>query len=87
MQAGPGLAPGYSPLSDETPRRWPCDASAETCREAGPVLWVIAVVLLVLWAIGYFIVHIGDVIHALVVLAVVLILGNVLRGIGKRPAA
>ena len=51
------------------------------------MFWAIAIMLLVLWAIGYFVVHIGDIIHALIVLAVVLILGNMLRGIGKRRAA
>lgn len=51
------------------------------------MLWAVAIVLLVLWAIGFFIVHIGDIIHVLIVIAVVLILGNVLRGIGKRRAA
>ena len=51
------------------------------------VLWIIAVVLLILWAVGYFIVHIGDIIHALVVIAVVLVLANVVRGIGSRRAS
>lgn len=51
------------------------------------MFWAIAIVLLVLWAIGYFVMRIGDIIHALIVLAVVLILGNMLRGIGKRRAA
>jgi len=50
------------------------------------MLWVIAVILLVLWAIGYFIVNIGDIIHALIVIAVVLVLGNMLRGVGSRRA-
>ena len=51
------------------------------------MLWAIAIALLVLWAIGYFVVHIGDIIHALIVVAVVLVLGNMLRGIGKRGEA
>ena len=51
------------------------------------MLWVIAIVLLVLWAIGFFIMNLGDIIHALFVLVVVLILGNMLRGIGKRRSA
>ena len=51
------------------------------------MLWIIAVVLLILWAVGYFIVHIGDIIHALVVIAVVLVLANVVRGIGSRRAS
>ena len=51
------------------------------------MLWAIAIVLLVLWAIGFFVVHIGALIHALFVLAVVMILGNLLRGVGSRRAA
>jgi hypothetical protein len=50
-------------------------------------LWIIAAILFVLWAIGFFIMNIGDIIHALFVIIVVLILGNVLRGVGKRRAA
>ena len=48
------------------------------------MLWIIAIVLLVLWAVGYFIINIGNVIHALIVIAVVLILGHLLRGVGRR---
>jgi hypothetical protein len=51
------------------------------------MLWVIAIMLLVLWAIGFFIMNLGDIIHVVFVLIVVLILGNVLRGLGKRRAA
>jgi hypothetical protein len=48
------------------------------------MLWAAVVVLLVLWAIGFFIMNLGDIIHAVFVLVVVLILGNLLRGVGKR---
>lgn len=51
------------------------------------MLWAIAVVLLVLWALGFFILHLPALIHLLVVAAVVMILGNLLRGVGSRNPA
>ena len=48
------------------------------------MLWIIAAVLATLWLIGYFIAHLGDIMHLLLVLAVVVVLGNVLRGVGRR---
>ena len=51
------------------------------------MLWAIAVVLLVLWAIGFFFANLGNIIHFLLVIAVVLVLGNLLRGVGRRGAA
>jgi hypothetical protein len=52
------------------------------------MLWALAVLLLVVWAVGFFILHIaGALIHLLIVLAVVVALGNLLRGWGSRRAA
>ena len=51
------------------------------------MLWALAILFLVLWAIGFFIVHIGALIHLLIVLAVVVIVGNLLRGAGGRRMA
>jgi hypothetical protein len=49
------------------------------------MLWTIAVVLLVLWAIGFFAVHIGGgLIHILLVAAVVVFLFNLFTGRGAR---
>ena len=48
------------------------------------MLWALAILLLVLWAVGFFIMHIGALIHFLIVLAVVVIVGNLLRGAGSR---
>jgi hypothetical protein len=45
------------------------------------MLWMIAVVLLVLWLLGFFAFHIaGGLIHLLLVLAVVAIVVHFLRG-------
>ena len=49
------------------------------------MLWLIAVVLLLLWAVGFFLANLGDIIHFLLIIAVVVILGNVFRGTLRRP--
>jgi hypothetical protein len=37
-----------------------------------------------LWAPGFFIAHLGDIVHFLLALAVVVALGNLLKGAGRR---
>lgn len=45
------------------------------------MLWTIAVILLVLWLLGFFAFHAGGgLIHILLVIAIVVILLNVIRG-------
>lgn len=46
----------------------------------GNLLYIIAVVLVVFWAIGFLGFHAGGVIHLLLVIAVVAILLRVIRG-------
>jgi hypothetical protein len=48
------------------------------------MLLAIAVVLLALWALGFFLASLGTIIHVLLVLAVVVALGHFLRGAGRR---
>ena len=48
------------------------------------MLWLLAAVLLVLWGLGFFIAHLGDIIHFLFVLAVVVIVGTLFKGRGSR---
>jgi hypothetical protein len=43
-------------------------------------LTIVALVLLVLWLLGFFVVHIGSVIHALIVIAVIVFIVDLLRG-------
>jgi hypothetical protein len=51
------------------------------------MLWALAPVLLALWAVGFFVVHVGAaLIHLLIVLADVVALGSLLRGVGSRRA-
>ncbi len=42
------------------------------------------IVLVVLWGIGFFLANLGNLIHFLLVIAVVLTVGYVLRGAGSR---
>ncbi len=50
------------------------------------VVWLIVIVLVVLWGIGFFIASLGNLIHFLLVIAVVLAVGYALRGAGGRGA-
>ncbi|HMT34314.1 MAG: lmo0937 family membrane protein [Bacteroidetes bacterium] len=45
----------------------------------GNILYLIAVVLIILWAIGYFGYSAGSVIHILLVIALVSVLLNIIR--------
>lgn len=49
----------------------------------GNLLYIIAVVLIILWAIGFLGFHAGSIIHLLLVIAVVAILLRIIQG--KRP--
>ena len=44
------------------------------------MLWTIFVILLVLWLLGFTVVHIGPLIHLLLVIAVVILIINLLSG-------
>jgi len=46
----------------------------------GNLLYVIAVILLVLWAIGYLGLHAGGIIHILLVIAVIAVILRVIQG-------
>ena len=45
----------------------------------GYLLYLIAVVLVIIWAIGYFGYHAGGIIHALLVIAVIVFLLRLIR--------
>ena len=44
------------------------------------ILYIIAIVLLIGWAIGFFAYSLGSVIHILLVIAVIVILLNIIQG-------
>ena len=46
----------------------------------GNLLYTIAVILIIIWAIGFFGYHTGGIIHILLVIAVIVILLKVIRG-------
>ena len=49
------------------------------------LLWTIIVVLVVLWLIGFLVVHVGGgLIHILLVIALILLVWNLLTGRGAR---
>ncbi|MCE2834953.1 MAG: lmo0937 family membrane protein [bacterium] len=44
------------------------------------ILYIIAIILLIGWAIGFFAYSLGSVIHILLVIAVIVILLNIIQG-------
>ena len=45
------------------------------------MLWTIVIILLILWALGFFAFHIaGGLIHILLIIAVIVIIVNLVRG-------
>ncbi|MDA3930479.1 MAG: lmo0937 family membrane protein [Prolixibacteraceae bacterium] len=46
----------------------------------GNLLYSIAVVLIIIWALGFFALNLGSVIHILLVIAVIAILLRIIRG-------
>ena len=53
---------------------------------SGSIIWTIAAVLLVLWLLGFFVVRVGDIVHLLLVLAVIVVLYNLFAGRGRGTA-
>ena len=46
----------------------------------GSILYVIAVILIIGWLVGFFAFHAGGIIHALLVIAVIVIIIRLLQG-------
>ncbi|HEY7461097.1 MAG TPA: lmo0937 family membrane protein [Gemmatimonadota bacterium] len=46
------------------------------------MLWTIAIILLVLWALGFFVANLGSVVHLLLVFALIAIVYNLITGRG-----
>ena len=49
----------------------------------GNLLYTIAVILIIVWAVGFFGYHSGGIIHILIVIAVIAVLLNIIQG--KKP--
>jgi hypothetical protein len=59
--------------------------AAQPYIEDAYMLWTIAMVLLILWILGFFVVHVGGgLIHLLLVIAVIVIIYRLITG---RPVA
>jgi hypothetical protein len=52
--------------------------------DMGSLLWGVVVVLVVLWALGFFVAHIGSLIHFLLVLAVIALIWNLITSSRSR---
>ncbi len=48
--------------------------------------WAMAGTMFILWALGFVVLHLGALIHLLIVVAVVMIVGTMTRGVGCRRA-
>lgn len=44
------------------------------------MLWTIVVILLILWALGFFAFHVGGLIHIVIVVAVIVLVINLVSG-------
>lgn len=49
------------------------------------MLWTIAIILLVLWLLGFFVMNVGSLIHILLVIAIIVVLWRVITG--RKPVA
>lgn len=49
------------------------------------LLYIIAVILVIFWALGFFAFHVGNIIHILLVIAAITVLLRIIRG--KKPVA
>jgi hypothetical protein len=49
-------------------------------RGAAAMLWTIIAVLVVLWLLGFTVFHVGSIVHALLVIALVVFVLNILSG-------
>ena len=47
------------------------------------MLWTIAIILIILWLLGFFVVNVGGIIHLLLVIALVVIVYRLVTG--RRP--
>ena len=44
------------------------------------LLWALLVILVIAWALGFFVVHLGAFIHILIVLAIIALIWNLVTG-------
>ncbi len=44
------------------------------------ILWTVFVILIILWALGFFVAHLGSIIYILLVLALIVLVYNLVTG-------
>jgi hypothetical protein len=47
------------------------------------ILWAVIVILVVLWLLGYFVASLGNIVHILLVIAIIALLYNVFVGMRR----
>jgi hypothetical protein len=47
------------------------------------ILWTVAVILFVLWLLGFFVAHLGSLVHLLLVIAVIVVIWNLVTSRGR----
>jgi hypothetical protein len=77
VQAGTGIGIAISPTQGEGRQHPPTLEGI-----LAGILWTVLVVLLILWALGFFVAHLGSIIHALLVIALIVLIVNLLTGRG-----
>lgn len=50
----------------------------------GNLLYILAVILVIAWALGFFAFHSGQIIHVLLIVAIIAVLLRVIRGGGNK---
>jgi hypothetical protein len=48
------------------------------------ILWAVVVILVILWLLGFFVAHLGNILYILLVLAVIVLLYNLFVGSRRR---
>ncbi|HEU5326828.1 MAG: lmo0937 family membrane protein [Thermomicrobiales bacterium] len=44
------------------------------------ILWTVAVIIFILWLLGFFVAHLGGFIHILLIIAIIVVIYNLIAG-------
>ena len=75
-----GSNPAGGGILTERAQRAPHPNLISTCSEGPGMLWLIVVILVILWALGYFAFNLGAVLHILLVIAVIVLIVRLIQG-------
>ena len=65
--------------------RWLAPHGTPKLTQGARMLWTIAIILLILWLLGAFVVNVGGIVHLLLVIALIVIVYRLVTG--RRPVA